>query len=145
MEHKGKWTGISPHLPNTTLFLAPQVTQYNCDYDNLAPQGCTQYFFGSDTGILKTYNFDGGLHLANQDQAICIRYNEMLPSKRRRKKAGLVKSSSDVSAETAGRASAPPPQPTTTSQVNNFFPISLMQSINDCLNHALQVQQPYHN
>ncbi len=28
-------------------FIPSQVTQYSCDYDNLAPDGCTQYFFGA--------------------------------------------------------------------------------------------------
>jgi len=50
-----------------------KVTQYACDYPNLAPDGCTQYFFGSSGQSVKTYNFDGGQHLANQDQNICIR------------------------------------------------------------------------
>ena len=32
-----------------------QVTQYDCNYNNLAPDGCTQYYFGSDTGTVQTY------------------------------------------------------------------------------------------
>lgn len=52
-----------------------QVTQYSCSYNNLAPTGCTQYFFGNDgQGTVKTFNFDSGIHLANQNQNICIRY-----------------------------------------------------------------------
>ena len=47
--------------------------QYDCNYDNLAPEGCTQYFFGVTTDLVKTYNFSGGHHLANQDQLICVR------------------------------------------------------------------------
>ena len=39
----------------------------------MAPDGCTQYFFGSGTDTVKTFNFDGGHHLANQDQSICVR------------------------------------------------------------------------
>ena len=39
----------------------------------MAPEGCTQYFFGDSTGAVQTFNFDGGLHLANQNQAICVR------------------------------------------------------------------------
>ena len=39
----------------------------------MAPKGCTQYYFGSNTGSVKTFNFDGNQHLANQHQAICIR------------------------------------------------------------------------
>eukprot|EP00095_Tigriopus_kingsejongensis_P001226 maker-scaffold160_size295910-snap-gene-0.8 protein:Tk01226 transcript:maker-scaffold160_size295910-snap-gene-0.8-mRNA-1 annotation:"PREDICTED: uncharacterized protein LOC100161421" len=50
-----------------------KVTQYSCDYKNLAPDGCTQYFFGPSTDSVQTYNFDGGRHLADQNQNICIR------------------------------------------------------------------------
>ena len=54
------------------------VTQYECTYNNLAPQGCTQWYFGSSTGLIKTYNYQSGagsgLQLANQRQNICIRY-----------------------------------------------------------------------
>ncbi len=50
-----------------------QVTQFDCNYDNLAPDGCTQYFFGTTTDLVKSYNFDGGQHLASQDQNICVR------------------------------------------------------------------------
>ena len=51
-----------------------QITQYDCNYDNLAPDGCHQYFYGETSDLVKTYNFDGGQHLASQDQNICIRY-----------------------------------------------------------------------
>jgi len=52
-----------------------KVTQYSCDYNNLAPVGCTQYFFGdkSTSGVVKTFNYDGGIHLADQNQNICVR------------------------------------------------------------------------
>lgn len=50
-----------------------RVTQLECGSSNLAPSGCTQYYYGSSTGLLKSYNFDGGYHLANQRQNICIR------------------------------------------------------------------------
>jgi len=50
-----------------------RVTQLECGSDNLPPSGCTQYFFGSDTGTVSTYNYDGGFHLANQNQVQCIR------------------------------------------------------------------------
>ena len=49
------------------------MTQYSCDFDNLAPDGCTQYFFGSNSQTIQTFNFDGGSQLADQDQNICIR------------------------------------------------------------------------
>ena len=50
-----------------------KITQYSCDYENLAPDGCDQYFFGANTGTVESFNFAGGQHLANQDQNICIR------------------------------------------------------------------------
>lgn len=53
------------------------MTQFCCNFPNLAPTGCTQYFFDPDanTGNFETFNFDdgNGLHLANQDQQICFR------------------------------------------------------------------------
>lgn len=51
-----------------------RITQLECGSNNLAPSGCTQYFYGSDTGTLKSFNFEGkNYHLANQRQTICIR------------------------------------------------------------------------
>lgn len=50
-----------------------RVTQYACDYSNLAPAGCTQYFWGDGTGIIKSYNWDGSYHLADQNQVACVR------------------------------------------------------------------------
>ncbi len=52
-----------------------QVTQYSCNFKNLAPQGCTQYFFDSTFNNVQSYNYDNGngVHLANQDQHICVR------------------------------------------------------------------------
>ena len=55
-----------------------KVTQYDCSYNNLAPKGCTQYHFGSTSGLVQTYNWDGGQHLADQDQNICVRYYSRL-------------------------------------------------------------------
>jgi len=51
-----------------------KVSQYSCNYENLAPTGCNQWFFGPGaTNVVKSYNFDGGKHLADQNQAICVR------------------------------------------------------------------------
>ena len=51
-----------------------KVTQYSCDFANLAPTGCTQYFYGSGaTNIVKSFNFAGSKHLASQRQVICVR------------------------------------------------------------------------
>lgn len=53
---------------------AIRVTQYACDYENLAPKGCLQYFFAtSGTGNLETFNRANKIHLAGQDQNMCIR------------------------------------------------------------------------
>ena len=63
-------------VSNEYIFLFKfQITQYSCDYNNLAPEGCTQYFFGdkSTSGVVKTFNFDTGTHLADQNQNICVR------------------------------------------------------------------------
>ena len=52
------------------------MTQFSCDYENLAPQGCLQYHFGnSGAGNVESFNFNAGagIHLANQNQMICVR------------------------------------------------------------------------
>merc|ERR1712117_894159 len=60
-----------------------RVTQYEMNYDNLAPFGCTQYFWKEDSdsdgkGVISSYNWNSGNghHLADQNQAICIRREE---------------------------------------------------------------------
>eukprot|EP00095_Tigriopus_kingsejongensis_P007394 maker-scaffold112_size353035-snap-gene-1.14 protein:Tk07394 transcript:maker-scaffold112_size353035-snap-gene-1.14-mRNA-1 annotation:"PREDICTED: uncharacterized protein LOC103516194" len=53
-----------------------KITQFSCSYDNLAPKGCTQYYFGSDTGTVRTFNYGGEIHLADQRQQICIRQEQ---------------------------------------------------------------------
>jgi len=55
-----------------------RVTQYEATYDNLAPFGCTQYYWKQDSdsdgkGTIQSYNWNGGKHLADQNQVICIR------------------------------------------------------------------------
>ena len=49
------------------------ITQWTVDFNNLAPEGCLQWYFGNMTGVVRSFNFDGGLHLASQDQNICVR------------------------------------------------------------------------
>ncbi len=58
-----------------TKFRFPQATQYSCNYQNLAPDGCTQYFFGSATGTFESYNYNSGngRQLANQQESFCFR------------------------------------------------------------------------
>lgn len=51
-----------------------RTSQYERTYNNLAPAGCTQFYFGEDGDHqVQTYNFKKGNHLANQKQKICIR------------------------------------------------------------------------
>ena len=57
-----------------------RVTQYEVTYDNLAPFGCTQYYWAEDSdsdgkGTITSYNYNSGSghHLADQNQVICIR------------------------------------------------------------------------
>ena len=51
-----------------------KVSQMACDDDNLPPQGCTQYYYGtSGTNQVRSFNFDGGRHLADQHQVVCVR------------------------------------------------------------------------
>ena len=42
-----------------------QVTQIECCSELRAPQGCTQYFYGSNSQTVRSYNFNAGagLHL----------------------------------------------------------------------------------
>jgi len=63
------------YLGATGYSYSIRITQYNCEYENLAPKGCTEYLFGEQTGYIYTYNWDdgNGYHLANQEQNICIR------------------------------------------------------------------------
>ena len=50
-----------------------KVTQFSCDFDNLAPVGCTQYHYGTDQGQVMSFNFESGQHLSAQNQNICVR------------------------------------------------------------------------
>ena len=52
-----------------------RVTQYEAGFENLAPAGCTQYFWNKEdsNGVLSSYNYGGGRHLSDQKQVICIR------------------------------------------------------------------------
>ena len=48
------------------------IIQVPCDFENRAPPGCLQYHFGVNEdgvgGVIQSFNFDGGYHLADQDQ-----------------------------------------------------------------------------
>jgi hypothetical protein len=53
------------------------ITQLECTHELLPKPGCTQYFYGSLTVTVASYNYFSTLgtsvHLANQHQRICIR------------------------------------------------------------------------
>ena len=50
-----------------------KVSQYSCDYENLAPTGCTQYFYGTGAAnVVQSFN-NPNLHLADQRQTVCVR------------------------------------------------------------------------
>lgn len=50
------------------------ITQYSCDYENLAPSGCDQWYFNpTAAGSVKSFNYDESKHLADQKQTICVR------------------------------------------------------------------------
>ena len=48
------------YLGDTSASYNIRITQYNCEYENLAPRGCTEYLFGEQTGFIYSYNWDGG-------------------------------------------------------------------------------------
>lgn len=52
-----------------------KVTQIACDSQAKAPDGCTQYYTGSTTNTVNSYNYQSGsgYQLANQQQTICVR------------------------------------------------------------------------
>ena len=48
------------------------VTQYTSDFNNKAPKGCLQYFFGADKGFIKSLNWNSGKSM-ERNKRICIR------------------------------------------------------------------------
>ena len=51
-----------------------QLQTFDNDFENKAPTGCTQYYYGETSQGFKTFNYANGVHLANQNQRICFRY-----------------------------------------------------------------------
>ena len=50
-----------------------KITQYRCNSEMRPPEGCLQYFTGTD-GRITTFNWAGdGVHLPDQQYSICIR------------------------------------------------------------------------
>ena len=64
-----------PIINSKHIFFHGYVSQISCnDFVNRAPPGCTQWHRGnSGNGQIKTFNYDQGLHLANQHQIMCVR------------------------------------------------------------------------
>ena len=53
-----------------------------CSSPNKAPTGCLQWFTGtSGVGLVTTFNYAGGEHLADQVQTICFRYIQLVIEK----------------------------------------------------------------
>jgi hypothetical protein len=48
------------------LELKFQITQLSCYDKNLAPSGCTQYYFGPGAGKIMSFNYANLAQLANQ-------------------------------------------------------------------------------
>jgi len=49
-----------------------QTSQIHCTSEYKPPMGCSQYFTGT-TGYIQSYNYDKGIHLANQHDKFCVR------------------------------------------------------------------------
>jgi len=60
------WTSASPRTWNI------QIMQISCTAAWRPTAGCLQWFTGS-TGTIASYNYAGGVHLANQEYTNCIR------------------------------------------------------------------------
>jgi len=50
-----------------------KITQISCMDVNRSPSGCTQYRYGSTSGVINSFNWANGVQLASQQQTICIR------------------------------------------------------------------------
>jgi hypothetical protein len=59
-----------PGTPVATFSI--KVSQHSSTAWYRAPPDCTQYMTGT-TGYIKSFNYDSGVHLANQNYQICIR------------------------------------------------------------------------
>ena len=51
------------------------VTQYTSDFNNKAPKGCLQYFFGTERGVITSLNWNSGSgrSMNERNKRICIR------------------------------------------------------------------------
>lgn len=65
-----RWTGSSS-LRSFDI----RISQYACDSTWKAPAGCTQWYTGT-SGSVYSYNWQGGVHLANQRYDACVRREE---------------------------------------------------------------------
>ena len=61
--------GNSPVKPKWLI----SVTQYTSDFNNKAPKGCLQYFFGADKGIITSLNWNSSGKSMERNKRICIR------------------------------------------------------------------------
>ena len=61
----------SPVKPKWSIL----VTQYTSDFNNKAPKGCLQYFFGTERGVITSLNWNSGSgrSMNERNKRICIR------------------------------------------------------------------------
>ena len=50
-----------------------RISQIPCGSVTKPPSGCTQYYYGSTSGNIQSFNWKGGRHLADQRHKICFR------------------------------------------------------------------------
>lgn len=97
-----KWTDSSTRSWNI------HIMQIACTETWKPQEGCTQYFTGS-TGTVSSYNYAGGLHLANQKYTNCIRAEQG--------KCSIAYSAASTSTAFSMNIITPSPTPTNTGAV----------------------------
>ena len=58
-----------------TRSITIKASQISCGDSNLAPSGCSQYYWGTGgASTIKSFGYDGSTsHLADQKQTVCVR------------------------------------------------------------------------
>ena len=57
-----------------------RISQYDCNYSNLAPDGCTEYFYGSSTDLLTRYTEKIQFKSLMIDQTLFMKFSIFHPS-----------------------------------------------------------------
>ena len=66
-------TGVDTSL--VTRSWSVRITQLECGSNNLAPTGCTQYYYGSSSGTVQSYNWAGNWSKSSLFKTIVIEWN----------------------------------------------------------------------